>query len=739
MIPILPTGPIALDSSAAGAHAMLKKLALRTMTGTEALGRPFEYTLDLLSEDGDLNVSELLGEPLTVRLELGPIAYRFWNGIVTSACLIGSLGSFVRYRVTMRPWLWLLNHTSNCRIFQRETVPTIVKEVFRAHGLTDFQEVLSGSYAEREFVVQYGETDFNFVTRLLEEEGIYYFFRHEDGKHTLMLADSQSSHDVHEGYESLPYYPPDDRRAKDIEYVDRWELNHQVVSEAYATTDFDFERPSAHLGSRTALPGEHALRGSEHFDYAGAYLHPKKSDEQVKAERNEVPRDVYVRIRLEELRASLEQTRGTTNARGLGVGNLLNLTEFPRADQNREYLIVSANYELRAHELESTGHGDTEEVFRCSFAALSSARPFRPSRRAAKPVIHGPQTAIVVGRAGEEIWTDEYGRVKVQFHWDRFGTSNEDSSCWVRVAQLWAGDGWGAIHIPRIGQEVIVEFLQGDPDRPLITGRLYNSDHMPPYALPVHQTQSGIKSRSTRRGTASNFNEVRFDDAKGHEELHIHAEKDQSTKVKAAQSISVGAGRSVSVGGDESISVGGKRTTTVTKKNTVTVNDEHEFTAKLKVTETFKDDHSLTITGAQDIKIEKKKTEHVTQSYELTTDEKFNLTQGETTLTFEGNAVTLDAKGPVTVKRGPATVTIDDAGKVSISTSSGISFECGSSSIKIGPGGVEIIAAKVAIKADPSSLELSASAAKLSGPTTNVEATAVCGVKGGTMLNLNSG
>jgi len=733
---MIPLGPITLQTSDKSVKA-LAKLEMKSMTGREELGRPFEYELDLVSTDTHLDLAELLGKPMTVQLQITPLHYRYWNGIVTDVGFAGSHGRHALYRVTMRPKLSLLERTSNCRIFQNQSVPTIVKAVFAEHGFA-VKESLSGHYAQREFVVQYQETDLDFVSRLLEHEGIYYFFRHDAEQHELVLADSHSAHTTEPGYERLPYYPPDLHRASEIEAIDRWELSQRLISAGYVTKDYDFERPLARPESTLLNAGDHALKDSEVFEYASAYLYPKQAEEDYKGKNNETQRDVYTRVRSEEAHAWFEQIVAHSNARGLAVGSLFTLTEFPRPEQNREYLIVSSQFHLQAHELEST-QTTVEEPFRCRIRVLQSKRAFRPRRITHGPLIRGPQTARVVGPENDEIWTDQYGRVKVLFHWDRYGEGDENSSCWVRVAQIWAGTKWGGIHIPRIGQEVIVEFLEGDPDRPIITGRVYNHDNMPPYDLPANQTQSGIKSRSSKGGAASNFNEIRFEDLKGKEELFIQAERNQTTKVKQAQSISVGASRSKTVGSDETITVNGTRTTHVVKKDTVNLDDEHEMTVKLKVTETFQADHVLNITGKQEITIDKDKTEHVVLAYELTTDKKYNLTQGATSLTFEGNAVTLDAAGPVTIKRGPATVSIDAAGKISISTPVGISLECGPSSMTLSPSGIEMSAAKVAMTAGPSVIELSPASAKLSGAMTTVEATAVCNVKGMAMLNLNSG
>jgi type VI secretion system secreted protein VgrG len=630
---MISTAPITLESTNKGSKPILKKLEMRSMIASEALGAPFEYTLDLVSKDENLNISELLGHPMTVRLELTLGLSRYWNGFVTNVALAGSAGGMALYRVTLRPWLWLLNRMSDCRIFQKKTVPEIVEMVFRGHGLTDFKQALTSKYRQREFVVQYGETDFNFVSRLLEEEGIYYFFEQEETKHTLVLADSYGAHEATPGYETLPYYPPDEHRARDIEFIDHWELTQDIVPEAYATKDFDFERPTAPLTSERKIAGDHALKDSQIFDYPPGFHYTKKDEEAFHDDHNETPRDAYVRLALEELHSQFERVQGQTNARGLAVGKLFTLTEFPRDDQLGEYLIVSASYQLRAHELESAGPVGDEHVFRCTFNALDSARTYRPPRTATKPVIRGPQTAIVVGKDKEEIWTDEYARVKVQFHWDRYGKFNEESSCFVRVGTSWAGTNWGAIHIPRIGQEVIVEFLEGDPDRPIITGSVYNADHKPPYTLTEapNQTHSGVKSRSTKDGGPDNFNEIRFEDEKGKEKFAMQAEKDQIILVKNDQTTTVKKNRSASVGGSDSVSVTGDRSVTVHGNLSVKV----EGTGKSPT-------HSeTTVTGKHGF--------HATDTIEMDAPTHIQFKVGDSIILMEPGKITITSGGKATV------------------------------------------------------------------------------------------
>lgn len=494
-------------------------LLFHRMTATEKLGRLFQFKLDLLSKNPNLKFEDLLGQNVTIRLELPDEKTRYFNGFVSRFRQEGTFDDFNAYSVTVHPWLWFLTRSADCRIFQQKKVPDIIKEVFGDHGFTDYEESLSGKYRTWDYCVQYRETDFNFISRLMEQEGIYYYFKHENGKHTLVLADSVSSHEAFAGYEKLPYFPPDEHRLRERDHIYDWNISQEVQPGIYSLNDFDFTRPKANMQVKSSIQRDYAHAMMEIFDYPGEY--PDTGDGEA-----------YARARIEEIQVEHEQVQGQGNARGLSVGSLFELTDYPREDQNREYLIVSATHQVESDAYTSGAAAASEQVYSCSFTALHSKQPFRPARTTPKPMVQGPQTAVVVGPAGEEIYTDKFGRIKVRFHWDRNSKADENSSCWVRVAQLWAGSKWGGIHIPRIGQEVIVEFLEGDPDRPIITGRVYNNDNMPPYELPANATKSGIKSRSAKDANPDNLNEIRFEDKKGEEQIFIHAEKNQDIRVK---------------------------------------------------------------------------------------------------------------------------------------------------------------------------------------------------------------
>ncbi len=526
-------------------------LMLRSMTGKEELGRLSEFNLTLLSRDDQIKLEDVLGQSLTVELTLPEGESRYFNGIVSHFSQEGEEGEFFSYKATLRPWLWLLDQTSDCRIFQEKTVPDIIKEVFRDNGFSDFEESLSGNYRTWEYCVQYRETDFNFVSRLMEQEGIYYYFMHKDGKHILKLSDSISAHEPI-AMPDVPYYPPSQNVERDEDYINKWLISRKLQPGAYSQRDFDFKNPKANLETKLTNPFNHDKSDLELYDYPGEYVTAEEGNQ-------------YARTRLEALHANYERMKGEGNVHGLYTGGLFNLSGYPREDQNREYLVVSVDYDLQSNPFETSGSGGEGDAYTCSFKVISSKQPFRSSNKTKKATVQGPQTAIVVGPPGEEIYTDEFGRVKVQFHWDRYGENNENSSCWVRISSPWAGKTWGAIHLPRIGQEVIVSFEEGDPDRPLITGRVYNADNMPPYELPANATQSGIKSRSSKGGTGDNFNEIRFEDKKGSEEVYIHAEKDQNNVVENDETTDVGNDRTEDIGNDETISIGNNLTVSVTQ------------------------------------------------------------------------------------------------------------------------------------------------------------------------------
>lgn len=517
----MPINPIDAQRGLKLESPLGEDLVCRSFSGQEKLGRLFDYHLDLLSLNRDIQFKDIVGQKVTVIMELHGDTERYFNGYVTEFRYVGTSGQFANYQATVKPWLWFLTRTADCRIFQKQKVPDIIKAVFDDNSMTDVDIRLRGSYREWPYCVQYRETDFNFVSRLMEQEGIYYYFEHTKGKHTLVLADGLAAHQPFPDFAEVPYFPPDPNQAlREEDHIQHWSVSQSIVPGKYAITDFDFEKPKVDLTAKLAQSREHAYPIPDHeiFDYPGEYSEISHGD-------------AYVERKLQELQSQHERVQAGGNARGMAAGCLFTLSNYPRADQNREYLIVSVSHHIEIDPLETSGAGG-EDFYHCQLEVMDSSETYRSERITPKPIVQGPQTAIVVGPSSEEIYCDEYGRVKVQFHWDRYGKKDENSSCWVRVSQVWAGKTWGGIHIPRIGQEVVVSFLEGDPDQPLITGRVYNADNMPPYDLPANKTQSGLKSRSTKKGTGKDFNEFRFEDKKDKEEIYLHAEKDLTTVVE---------------------------------------------------------------------------------------------------------------------------------------------------------------------------------------------------------------
>ena len=457
------------------------ELLFESMTHTSGLSTLGETQLTLLSHSSDVAPEDLLGYPVRVSVRLRDDAERHFHGYVTRLGLGVQRGRLYGYQATVQPWLWFLTRRTDCRIFQNQTVPDIVKAVFEGHRIADFKFKLFREYREWVYCVQYRESDFNFAMRLLEHEGIYWYFEHSSDRHTLVLVDSASAHDSEPGCESLPYLEHQDGAPLDYDHVERWSFLRRVKTGKVVLKDYDFERPSVEPIADATYRRQHDMSDYELFDYPGMFV--KGADGQQ-----------YAQDRMDEIQATFEVYRGTSNAYGLHAGRLLKLTRHPREDQNAEYLLtqITVTASIDGYEA-ATGTAVTQGPgFECEFTALPSRQQFRPRRRTPKPVMQGPQTARVVGPSGIDIHTDKYGRIKVQFYWDRYGKRDNASSCWIRVSQNWGGKGWGGMFIPHVGQEVIVEFLEGDPDQPLVTGRVYNAENMPPVALPAGKTVSVI-------------------------------------------------------------------------------------------------------------------------------------------------------------------------------------------------------------------------------------------------------
>jgi type VI secretion system secreted protein VgrG len=628
-------------------------LLLRGLVGGEELGRPFEYKLDLVSEDSDIRFEDIVGRNITVRAQRSPNDEpRYFNGYVSTFELVEPIEDMTRYAATVVPWLWFLTRSSDCRIFQDMTVVEIITKVFRDHGFVDFEDRLSGEYRQWEYCVQYRETDFNFVSRLMEQEGIYYYFRHEADRHVLVLSDSISAHDEVEGYEEVQYRPQTES-LREREYIRKWRCRRRVQSGIYSHKDFDFKVPRKALLTSARIERPGAATEYELYDYRGEFVKVAEGED-------------YARRRIEEVQTDYEVASADSDVRGIATGCRFSLVEHPREDQCRSYLVIATDIRARSDLFESGEGGEAdEENYTCSFSAISSEQTFRSARTTPGPHIRGPQTAMVVGPEGEEIYTDQYGRVKVLFHWDRYGKGDENSSCWIRVAQVWAGRKWGAMFIPRIGHEVIVDFLEGDPDQPIITGRVYNGLALPPYDPPAHATISTMKSLSSKGGEG--FNEVRFEDRKGSEQIFIHAEKNQDIRVKSDCFEWIGHDRHLIAKNDQFEHVENNRHEKVDVDHLEEVGRDHHEKVSGKEAKHVGGSRSLTVAGDVIEVFQSNRSEEVAQN-----------------LYVRARGIVIEAQTAITLKVGGSNVVIDSSGVTVAGTT--VTIDSNTTNINCGPG-----------------------------------------------------
>ncbi len=554
-------------------------LLLRGFEGTEALSRLFRFQLNVVAENGTpVAFDALLGQKVIASLALAGGETRHFSGICSKVGEGVPDATFTPYQLEIVPQFWFLTRVAQSRIFQQVGVPEILKQVLA--GL-DVEYQLRGTYEPRDFCVQYRETDFAFASRLMEEEGIYYFFRHNPDGHTLVVADTPG------GHPDLPVRSPiefenSEAGRREPDRIHAWETSQELRSGKITLRDHCFELPDKSLEvDRPTLESvpvggvTHKLKLGrneklELYDYPGAYSSRFDGIDPGGGDRPDDLSKIFddgrrtVGIRMQEEAAQALVIQGAGNCRYLAAGHKFTLAR--RGSADGPYVLVEVHHKANlAGEYRSSA--GSELSYANTFTCLPAALPFRPRRDTPRPVVHGTQTAVVVGPAGDEIFCDKYGRVKVQFHWDRQGKGDANSSCWVRVGTPWAGRQWGAIHIPRVGQEVLLAFQEGDPDRPIIVGSVYNADQMPPYALPDNKTQSGLKSRGTLHGTPENFNELRFEDKRGSEEVYFHAEKDCNRVVENNDTLKVGSPGPSCTDGSQTTSIYKDRTETIETGN----------------------------------------------------------------------------------------------------------------------------------------------------------------------------
>lgn len=640
-------------------------LLATTATITERLGGLFSCELELVSHDPEIDSLQLLGQNMTLRAvdAAGDGEDRLFNGHFARFVQLGIAGTtptgatdprenLNRYAATIVPWAWMLGRGADCRIFQQQSVPEIIEQVCGELGFGEIDNRLSRTYAPLEYCVQYRETALNFILRLLEQEGIACFFEHEDGAHRMVLADDASAYPAAPGDSAeLLFRPGDDEDGQSSGgYVRAFSAVSAVEPHDFALVDYDPLLPRKNLLTTASVDAGHFDHGQSVFDYPGEYVDAGRGA-------------TLVRARLEEARARSQVFRGRADLGGLAAGQLFSLEEHPREAYNRQYLLTSVTTHLASNLAPGGASAD------CRFTCIPADVAYRPERLTPKPIVQGPQTAVVVGPAGQELHVDEHGRIKVQFHWDRYGTSNENSSCWVRVAKPIAGKGWGFAAWPRIGQEVIVDFLEGDPDHPIVTGCVYNGVNHPPYELPGEVTKSTFKSNTTPGGDG--FNEVRFEDKKGKEQVFVHAQRRMDVRVRGSLYETNYGNREERVGWEADGEKGGSH-------NTLVKLDVNHHVMEGRYT-----------------KIEKKQNETVVEDV-VEDYQKNHYEMVKQTSQLNAMKIIIEAaqaiheKAATVAISGSGSVDLKGGGKVAIESSGKIDLKCGGSFISLTPAGIFI-------------------------------------------------
>ena len=610
------------------------RLLLKSFSGREELGRLFDYHMVLLDAQQDVDPDDLVGTNITLRLQLENGNTRYFNGYISSLAFLGYEAGAGVYHAEVVPWLWLLTRCSDCRIWQEKTVKQILEEVFAAQGFTDFKFELRRSYKPRVFCAQYNETAFNFVSRLMEHEGIYYYWKHENGKHTMVIVDDMAVHVPHPERSDIEWR----QRSGILEDGYLYDLCVQktVSPGAFAHSDYNFKKPKDELRKKKEKEKKHAAAKFELFEFPGSY-------------REGADGEALAEVRLQEAQTDHESMSAMVSARAVSCGYNLNLKKAERADQQRGYLITSTNITIQ-QDAYTSGQGATEDRYECRITAIPKTSVYRPRRVTPKPFMHGPQTGLVVGPSGEEIYTDEHGRIKVHFYWDRRSTANEKSSKWVRVCQPAAGGGYGFTSIPRIGQEVIVDFIEGDPDRPIVTGCVYNGTNKPPYSLPAEKTKSVWKTNSSKGG--GGYNEIRMEDSKDSEQIYIHSQKDLDIRVDNDTRMLTGHDCDVTVGND--------CTTTIAANAATTIGTNHAHSVG--------SNQSVTIGADEMVEVGGSSSKDVTGDVFVKAGMNLHLEAGMNVYIKAGMNVVLEAGMGITVKGSGGHVTVSPAGVAIVGT-----------------------------------------------------------------------
>ena len=713
-------------------------LLLIGFAGNEAISQLFGFQLELVAKkDATVAFDKLLGQQITVTIQLPGGGQRYFNGICSRFSQGARDAEFTSYRMEIVPQLWLLTRTAQSRIFQQMSVPDILKKALSALSV---EYKLQGEYKPRDYCVQYRETDFNFVSRLMEEEGIFYFFEHSDGSHKLIVADSAQSHADMPAASTVVFEQVDASHLRDEDRIYDWQKAQELRSGKYALWDHCFELPGQNLEAKQPTlenvqvgTVSHKLKvgGNDKFeiyDYPGEYAQRFDGVDSGGGDRSSDVQNIFsdntrtVGIRMQQETLPSVVIHGAGTCRQWTTGYKFTLDR--HFDGNGQYVLVGASHSASLDANYRSGGNQVGFRYRNSFTCIPAALPFRPSRLTAKPLINGTQTAVVVGSSGDEIFTDKYGRVKVQFPWDREGQKDANSSCWVRVGSIWAGQQWGGIHIPRVGQEVVVAFEEGDPDRPIIIGSVYNAQQMPPYTLPDNKTQSGLKTRSSLQGTTDNFNELRFEDKKDSEEIYFHAEKDFNRVVENNDTLAVGSDQAAD--GSQTITIYKNRTETVKTGNELVTIEQGNRTVNVNQ---GNDEHNVkqgnqTVNvnqGNRTINVDQGNDEHNVKTGNRTVNvntgnDEHNVKQGNRTVVVDmGN-------DSLTVKMGNQSTKLN-LGASSTEAMQSITLKVGQNSITIDQMGVTIKGMMVTVEGQVQT--------QIKGVMTQVQGSAMTQISGG--------
>lgn len=627
------------------------ELLLSSFQGSEHISDLFEFHLEVLSSDLEITPEKLIGKTVTITVQNE--YKRSFNGYVNQF-MFGEIqaDNLRQYKLTVVPWLWFLTRASNNRVFQEMDIKAILQQVFQAHGFNDFEFNLSGNHPSRDYCIQFGETDYHFVSRLLEEEGIAYYFAQENESHKLILTDQTTTYknckEAKVGYS---------KGNKPGSQINQWQHQYEFITGVWSYTDYDFQAPTKDLftskKTKVKIP---KVESFENYHYPGYYTEKKQGED-------------LIMYRMEAEEAGFDVVMASSDCSTFYAGGKFEMSEHDTANEKKSYIITSINH--RAVDSSYVTGSDGSSEYGNQLICIPDSVQFRPLQKHVRPVMYGPQSAIVVGPSGEEIYKDEFDRIKVQFYWDQDGKKDEHSSCFVRVVQSWAGNSWGTSFVPRIGQEVIISFIDGNPDKPLVTGSVYNNDNKPPY---TSGTQSGIKTRSTKGGSNANANELRFEDKKGQEQVYLHAEKNLDTMVENDETLNVGHNRTKTIGESESSSIGKNRDKSVGESQTESIGKNKTIDVGESHTESIGKDKSLDV-GAnhtenigKDMKISvgDDMVEDIGKNLGINAGDQITLKTGSASIVMKKN-------GDITIKG--KNITLQGSGKINVKASSAVAIK----------------------------------------------------------------